>query len=227
MDHHCVFITGGTGYLGRPLIATLIERGHEIRALVREGSQGKLPPGCQAVLGNALESNSYAAQVRPADTFVQLVGVAHPSPAKAAQFRNIDLVSASGAIRAAAEAGIKHFVYLSVAQPAPMMKAYVQVIAECEAMIRQSGLNATMLRPWYVLGPAHRWPYALLPLYWLMEQLPRTRDGARRLGLVTREQMKCALVNAVENPCQGIRIIEVPQIRASAGLLGAPAQNIP
>jgi uncharacterized protein YbjT (DUF2867 family) len=226
MGHHCVFITGGTGYLGRPLIADLTKRGHAVRALVREGSQGKLPPGCQPVLGNALEGSSYAAQIRPADTFVQLVGVPHPSPAKAAQFRRVDLVSASGAIRAAAETGIKHFIYLSVAQPAPMMKAYVQVRAECESMIRGSGLNATMLRPWYVLGPGHRWPYALLPMYWLMERLPGTRDGARRLGLVTLEQMKCALVNAVENPCQGTRIMDVPQIRACAELPEAQAQSI-
>jgi uncharacterized protein YbjT (DUF2867 family) len=98
------------------------------------------------------------------------------------------------------------------------MKAYIEVRAECEAMIRQSGMNATILRPWYVLGPGHRWPYALLPLYWLMEQLPGTRDGARRLGLVTLGQITSALVRAVENPCAGIRIIEVPEIRAAGGV---------
>ena len=63
-----------------------------------------------------------------------------------------------------------------------MMKAYVEVRADCETMIRQSGLNATLLRLWYVLGPGHRWPYALLPMYWLLEQLPCTGDGARRVG---------------------------------------------
>ena len=225
-NRHSVFVTGGTGYLGRPLITALLERGHTVRALIREQSRNKLPPGCLAIPGNALDGNTYATQIRPADTFVQLVGVARPSPAKAAQFRNVDLVSASAAIRAALAAGIRHFVYLSVAQPAPMMKAYVRVRAECETMIRQSGLNSTMLRPWYVLGPEHRWPYALLPMYWLLERLPWTRHGARRLGLVTLEQMKLALVEAVENPGPGIRIIEVPQIRASAASLAVAVQSI-
>ena len=223
---HSVFVTGGTGYLGRPLIRALLERGHTVRALIREESRNKLPPGCLTIPGNALDASSYAAQIRPADTFVQLVGVAHPSPAKAAQFRNVDLVSASGAIRVASAAEVRHFVYLSVAQPAPMMKAYVRVRAECETMIRQSGLNSTMLRPWYVLGPGHRWPYALLPMYWLLEQLPWTRDGARRLGLVTLEQMKLALVEAVEHPFPGIRILAVPQIRASAASLKAAVERI-
>ena len=210
-----VFIAGGTGYLGRPLIADLLQRGHELRALVRDGSRGKLPPGCTAIVGDALDATSYAGQISPSDTFVQLVGVAHPSPAKGAQFRSVDLASASGAIRAAAEAGVKHFVYLSVAHPAPMMKAYIEVRSECERMIRQSGMNATILRPWYVLGPGHRWPCALIPMYWLMERFPVTREGALRLGLVTLAQMKGALLSAVENPPLGIRVVEVPQIRAA------------
>ena len=75
------------------------------------------------------------------------------------------------------------------------------------------GMNATILRPWYVLGPGHRWPYLLLPMYWLCELLPPTRKGARRLGLITLAQMLSALIHAVENPAAGIRIIEVPEIR--------------
>src|SRR5882672_3731442 len=97
---HRGFVTGGTGYLGRPLIQRLISQGHEVRALVRPGSESKLPPGCKAILGNALDANSYASQISPSDTFVQLVGVAHPSPAKAKEFCSIDFVSASGAIKA-------------------------------------------------------------------------------------------------------------------------------
>jgi uncharacterized protein YbjT (DUF2867 family) len=230
-NKHSVFITGGTGYLGRPLISELVQRGHEVRALVRAGSEAKLPSGCQALLGNALEASSYREHIRPADTFVQLVGVSHPSPSKAAQFRSVDLASASGAINAAKESGVQHFVYLSVAHPAPVMKAYIEVRTACEAMIRESGMNATILRPWYVLGPGHRWPYALLPMYWLMELFPPTREGARRLGLVTLEQMKRALVHAVENPCRGLRIVEVPEIRHSRGFSGAnvshPVPNSP
>lgn len=213
---HCVFVTGGTGYVGRPLITRLLQRGHEVRALVRPSSEAKLAPGCQAVFGDALDGSSYARQIKPADTFVQLVGVAHPNPRKAAEFRSIDLASGRGAIEAAGAAGVQHFVYVSVAHPAPVMKAYIQVRSECEAMIRQSGMNATILRPWYVLGPGHRWPYLLLPMYKIMEWLPSTRPGAIRLGLVTLEQMCHALVHAVETPTQGVRVVEVAQIRDSS-----------
>jgi len=214
---HHVFVTGGTGYIGARLIAALAARGHRVRALARSGSVARLSPGCEPVVGDALVAASYAADVPPADTFVQLVGVPHPNPAKAAQFRSIDLASALAGIEAAAEAGVRHFVYVSVAQPAPVMRAYVETRAEAEAMLRASGLNATIVRPWYVLGPGHRWPYALVPGYWLARAFPPTREMAMRLGLVTVAQMVNALVAAVENPASGVRIVDVPAIRAARG----------
>lgn len=96
-----------------------------------------------------------------------------------------------------------------------MMHAYFAVRTECEAAIEVAGMNATILRPWYVLGPGHRWPYLLLPLYKVAELLPQTRDGAQRLGLVTLEQMTHALVMAVENQPAGIRVLTAPDIRAT------------
>lgn len=213
MERRTVFMTGGTGYIGRRLIPALLARGHDVRVLVRPGSEAKLPAGCTAVPGNALDKVTFVGRVPPADVFVQLVGVPHPRPAKAAQFRAVDLVSGLASVAAAAEARVRHFVYVSVAHPAAMMEAYIAVRTEVEAALRASGLNATILRPWYVLGPGHRWPYLLLPVYWLMERVPAKRDTARRLGLVTLPQMVQALVNAVETPAAGIRIWEVPQIR--------------
>jgi len=224
-DPRCVFITGGTGYMGTQLVPALLERGHRVRALVRSGSKGKVPTGCEVVSGDALDATTYRQLVRPADTFVHLVGVAHPSPAKADEFRAIDLVSVREAIAVAADLGVQHFIYLSVAQPAPVMKAYVAVRAECEAMIRQRGLNATILRPWYVLGPGHRWPLILLPFYKVLEWLPFTRAGAQRLGLVTLEQVILALVEAVESPHPGLRIVEVPAIRVAQDHLAGDVAN--
>src|SRR5262245_46208402 len=130
---HRVFVTGGTGYLGRSLITALAVRGHRVRALARPGSEKKLPAECDFVVGDALDAASYETHVAPADTFVHLIGVAHPNPRKAALFRSIDLASTYAAARAARNANVGRFVYVSVAQPAPVMKAYVEARREGEA----------------------------------------------------------------------------------------------
>src|SRR5262249_26434299 len=112
-----VFITGGTGYIGSRLISLLLQRGHTVRALCRKGSEQRLPAGSEAVFGDPLDKDSFADRINPCDTFVQLVGVPNPSPAKAAQFRAVDLVSIQASVPAAVHAGVKHFVYVSVAHP--------------------------------------------------------------------------------------------------------------
>jgi nucleoside-diphosphate-sugar epimerase len=208
-----ICITGGTGYIGSRLIPLLMKRGHRLTAVVRAGSEEKIPADVLIVNADPLRENSYTESIRGCDTFIHLIGVPRPSPAKAAQFRAIDLPSIHVAVKAARDAGIRHFIYLSVAQPASMLQAFIAVRAEGEALIRASGMKATFVRPWYVLGPGHWWPYALIPFYWLAELLPPTREGATRLGLVTISQMLNALVWSVENPADDIRIVDVPRIR--------------
>jgi hypothetical protein len=89
-------------------------------------------------------------------------------------------------------------------------------------------LKATVLRPWYVLGPGHRWPYLLIPFYRVCEWIPSTREGAQRLGLVTLPQMVAALVRAVENPARGVCVVEVPAIRqGSSHHLDTDTQQAP
>jgi uncharacterized protein YbjT (DUF2867 family) len=211
-----VFVTGGTGYLGRAMIDSLLQRGHVVRALARPSSVDCVPPGATAVVGDARDSTTFAGALSSTTALVHLVGTPHPGPSKAAEFERVDLPSIRASVEAAQRASIAHLVYLSVAQPAPVMRAYVDVRARGEAMIAEARLTATVLRPWYVLGPGHWWPVALKPFYWIAECLPSTRETALRMGLVTLEQMVAALVHAVEHPpARGtVRVVDVPGIRA-------------
>jgi len=210
-----IFVTGGTGFIGQHLIPALIDRGHRVRALARTGSEARVPHGATAVLGDALDTESIARTLRAGDTLIHLVGTAHPSPTKADQFDRIDLMSIRCTVAAAKQVGIAHLIYVSVAQPAPVMAHYLWVRALGEAMIREANLTATILRPWYVLGPGRHWPKAIMPFYKIAELIPATRAAARRLGLVTIEQFIGAMAQAVENPppLGERRLIDVPAIR--------------
>lgn len=211
-----VFVTGGTGYIGSRLIELLLDRGHRVRALVRKDSIGRLPSGAKPIIGDALRADSFEDALRPGDAIVHLIGTPHPSPAKAAEFERVDLASILATVSAAKSARAGQIVYVSVAQPAPVMTAYLAARAAGEKAIAESGIPATILRPWYVLGPGHWWPTALIPVYAVAGIIPSTRESARRLGLVSLSQMVRALTTAVESPPDsGIRILDVPAIKKS------------
>lgn len=203
-----IFIAGATGYIGRHLVPELIRRGHTVRALVRASSVNKLPDGAEPVIGDALDAASFAHRIAPSDTFIQLVGVPHPSPAKAEEFRKVDLVAIRESVRATGGTSIRHVIYLSVAQPAPVMKDYIAVRVEGERLLRESGMQATFVRPFYVLGPGHWWPYAFLPLFWLFAD--------PRLYPVKLADVVRTIADAVDRGADGIRVIEAPEIRAAA-----------
>jgi nucleoside-diphosphate-sugar epimerase len=209
-----VFITGGTGYMGKRLIRRLLEKGHNITALVRKGSENKLPKGAEAVYANPFDPQSFQGLI-PADAvFVQLLGVAHPSPKKAKQFIEVDLRSVRASVEAAAAANVSHFIYVSVNQvPSRIMNAYQQVRKEGESYCRQHKLNCTFLRPWYVLGPGHWWPVLLLPFFAIATLVPGWRKKAANRSLVTIHQMIRSLEKVVEEKPAPLRILEIQQIR--------------
>ena len=213
MPRTTVLLTGGTGYIGRRLIPQLVTRGHAVRAIVRAGSEGKVPEGAEVVVGDVRSRESVAPHVPRDGVVVHLVGTPHPSPSKAAEFEALDYVAAHECVAAAKTSGARHLVYVSVAHPAPIMRAYIGVRMRVEAELRDSGLPSTIVRPWYVLGPGHRWPYALIPMYWLLGALPSTRESARRLGIVTIANMLATLVWAVDTARHESRELNVPDIR--------------
>ena len=195
-----IAITGATGYMGRVVTCRLLANGHDVTALVRHGSRHRVAAGAHVVELDLFNPDELAAALQGRDTVLHLVGTAHPNPGKAQEFVRVDLASAKACARAAANAEVQHFVYVSVAHPAPVMKAYVAARKAAEQALERTRLTATVLRPWYVLGPGRRWPMLLEPLYALARLIPGLRAGAERLGLVTLEQMITALVNAIEQP---------------------------
>jgi uncharacterized protein YbjT (DUF2867 family) len=167
------------------------------------------------IAGDPFSSDELARACAAGETLVHLIGTPRPSPAKAQQFLDVDLESTRAAAAAAVRAGIGHIVYVSVAHPAPVMQAYIAARVQAEDAVRATGIPATVLRPWYVLGEGHWWPYALLPLYKLLELMPSTREAALRLGLVTHAQMVTALMRAIEDGPGGAGVVDVPEIRAA------------
>jgi uncharacterized protein YbjT (DUF2867 family) len=211
-----VFITGGSGYIGTRLIKELVTRKFRVIALVRAGSASKIPAGAETIIANPFDSDSFQHHVPRDCIFVQLLGVAHPSPKKAHLFKQIDLNSVVSSAIAASFAGVTHFIYVSVAmEPSSIMRAYQDVRKKGEVYCISSGLNCTFIRPWYVLGPGHRWPVLLLPVYAIARLVPSLKAKTEAFELVTINQMIDTLVKAVESVPRQLNVLEVADIKRS------------
>ena len=209
-----IFITGGTGYIGSRLVKKLLPKNYRVVALVRKGSENRIPQGVEVVVGNPFDERTFREHIPHGAIFIQLLGVPHPSPKKAALFKEIDLKSVKASANAAAYAGVSHFIYISVAMSeSSLMKVYQDVRKEGEEYCLSKDLNCTFIRPWYVLGPGHWWPVLLLPLYGISEIVPSLRRKARSKALVTIHQILRTLVKAVEQQPVHQSVLEIKNIR--------------
>jgi hypothetical protein len=80
--------------------------------------------------------------------------------------------------------------------PTKIMKDFQDVRAKGEALLAQSKLKTSFVRPWYVLGPGHWWPILLKPLYLIARLIPSQKEAAKQLDTVTIHQMISTLVLA-------------------------------
>ena len=147
-----ILITGGTGYIGRHLIPRLWPAVIGCASWRARHRSSACPPRQRPSSAMRSTRHPSIAALKAGDTIIHLVGTPHPSPSKAEQFEKVDLVSIRATVSAAKLIDCKQLIYVSVAQPAPVMQAYLWVRALGEAMIREAGLTATIVRPWYVLG---------------------------------------------------------------------------
>ena len=209
-----IFITGGTGYIGKRLIKKLVARGYDVTALVRKGSENKFPKGVRAIIADPFDASTFIEWIPKNAVYIQLLGVSHPSPRKKNLFQEIDLRSVRTSADAAKEAAVSHFIYLSVAMtPSNIMRDFQEARQEGEAYVRSKNLACTFIRPWYVLGPGHWWPIVLLPVYAIAKFIPSWKEKARAYAIVTIGQMLKILLHVIESPPPQLRIIEVKHIK--------------
>lgn len=107
-----VLVTGGTGFLGRRIVAELAAR-HQVRLLVRPGSsRERFPAGVDFAPGDVTDRASLMEAARGCDAVVHaaaLVKILAPKE----QFDRINVGGLENALAAAEEAGVSRFLYVS------------------------------------------------------------------------------------------------------------------
>ena len=137
-----LLVTGGTGTLGRLVVLRLRDAGYDVRVLSRSRHQGRL--GVEFVTGDLGTGEGIEAAVASAEVVVHCAGTTKGDEEKARHL-----------VRAAARAGTRHLVYISVvgADRIPVvsgidraMFGYFRSKLAAEQVIAESGLPWTTLR---------------------------------------------------------------------------------
>jgi uncharacterized protein YbjT (DUF2867 family) len=137
-----ILVTGGTGTLGRLVVPRLRDAGYEVRVLSRRSREGRT--GVEFVTGDLATGEGVEAAVAGTEIIVHCAGGARG-----------DEVKTGHLVRAAAPAGVRHLVYISVvgADRVPVASAldramfgYFAAKLATEQVVADSGLPWTTLR---------------------------------------------------------------------------------
>ncbi|EKS9793749.1 MULTISPECIES: SDR family oxidoreductase [Burkholderia] len=136
-----ILVTGATGRVGRHVVHQLVERGADVRVLVRDPSKADFPAAVSVVQGDMLDLDALRTAFAGVRTLFLLNGVAGD-----------EFTQALIALNLAREAGIERLVYLSVMHADRFVNVpHFAVKSGAERMIEQMGFGATILRPAYFM----------------------------------------------------------------------------
>lgn len=193
-----VFLTGGTGFVGRQVIHELLQQGHHVRALVRARGE-PLPPEVETVIGDTTNYGMLAGAAHDCDAIINLVGIIREFPAKKITFDRLHTQTTKNLIRMAEETGIRRYIQMSAnGTRADAVTGYHQTKWRAEQALRESALDWTIFRPSLIFGPNDLFVNMLAGLIKSLPVVPVMGDGRYRLQPVSVIDVARSFVLALE-----------------------------
>ena len=149
-----IFLTGGTGFVGRHVLRELLAQGHHVRVLIRRGGvpEGFPIQGVEFVRGDI--NDDLDRFMEGIDGVVHLVGIIKQEPRAQITFDRLHTHATENIVKAAKTSGIPRFVFVSANGASEHGKTKYQTTKwEAEEAIRHSGLDHwCILRPGLIFG---------------------------------------------------------------------------
>jgi uncharacterized protein YbjT (DUF2867 family) len=143
-------MTGATGFVGKATVRQAVEAGWKVRALTRRPQDHRL--GVTWIPGALDNKDSLAELAAGSDVAMHIAGVENV-PTRA-DFDAGNATATANVVDAARGAGVRRFVHVSsLAAREPDLSNYGWSKARAEAIVEDSGLDWTIVRPPAVFGP--------------------------------------------------------------------------
>ncbi len=173
-----VAIVGASGFVGRHLCAHLRSCGHRSVALLR-GARAT-DADREVVLDRLTDPSSLSRALEGVDALVNLAGLKRGSPEAMTQAH---ITTPAALCEAALRAGVPRLVHISVAgcRPGGPASSYMATKWRGEAIVRESGVAATILRPGVIYGAGDDLLRNLAAMIRHSPIFPAPRGGTSRL----------------------------------------------
>lgn len=202
-----LLITGATGYIGRHLVARLIERGERPRCLVRDIKRAEriLPADkVELVLGATTQPTSLEAAMHNIETIVHAAFVtADHKQVVSNEYEKTNVEGTANLIRAAKAAGVKRIVEISGLGTKPDKPgSYMQGRYLAEKMLVDSGLDWTIIRPSVLFGKDAPFIKGLADLIRTAPVLPLIGGGKTMFQPIYVEDVVTVIIKVLEDPAR-------------------------
>lgn len=141
-----LLIVGATGTLGRQVARHAIDRGYEVRCLVRSFNRATFLKewGAEVVRGNLCAPNTLKPSLEGIDA---VIDAATARPTDSLSMRQVDWEGKVNLIQAAQAAQVKRFIFFSILNADRYPDVPLMEIKRCtELFLAESGLNYTTLK---------------------------------------------------------------------------------
>ncbi len=191
-----ILVTGGTGFVGRHIVARLISAGGKVRVLARSRVE---TPGAEMAAGDIRDLSAVARAARECEAVIHLVGIIREQGD--ATFRRMHVDATRTVIQACQEAGVPRLVHMSALGARPGAKSeYHRTKWEAEELVRASGLPATIFRPSVIFGPGGGFVAELRKLVRGGPVIPIIGDGMALLQPIWVDDVASCLTQAINKP---------------------------
>ncbi|MDX2495269.1 MAG: complex I NDUFA9 subunit family protein, partial [Desulfuromusa sp.] len=196
-----VFITGGSGFVGREIIQQLLAANHSVRALVRTADSLNNFNGIETVLGDTTHPATLRDQLSGCDAVIHLVGIIREFPGKGITFKKLHAESTENMLQAAEEQGVKRYLQMSAnGTRENSVTDYHKTKWVAEEMVRQSNLDWTIFRPSLIYGSEDQFINMLAQLIRYLPVVPVMGDGQYQLQPVSVIDVATGFVTALDKP---------------------------
>jgi uncharacterized protein YbjT (DUF2867 family) len=149
-----IVVLGGSGFVGRTLVARWLAQGEHVRVLSRSAdTRARIPTEAEHHVGDVYDPAFLRGAFEDADAVVNLTGILNERGDDGRGFHQVYVSLTQAMLDAMAARGVRRLLQMSALHAGDGESHYLKARGEAEALVRASQTDWTLFRPSVIAGP--------------------------------------------------------------------------